>query len=46
METLSVILLIFVICCAISVVCTRSLLTACIVFMGQSTAMAVIWILL
>ena len=46
METLSVILLIFVNSCAIAVAFTRSLLTACIVFMCQSTAMAVIWILL
>ena len=46
MQVLSVILLIFVISCAIAVVCTRSLMTACVVFMGQSVAMAIIWILL
>ena len=46
MQTLSVILLIFVISCAIAVVCTKNLLTACVVFMGQSVAMCLIWILL
>ena len=46
MQVLSVILLVFIISCAIAVVCTRSLLTACVVFMCQSTAMALVWILL
>lgn len=46
MQIFSVMLLVFVISCAIAVVCTRSLLVACVVFMCQSLAMALIWILL
>lgn len=46
MQTFSAVLLIFVITCAIAVVCTRSLLVACVVFMCQSLAMALVWILL
>ena len=46
MEILGVILLIFVICCAISVSLTKDLLTSLVIFMGQSVVMSVIWIML
>ena len=46
MEILGIILLLFVIFCAISVSMTKDLLTSLVIFMSQSLAMAVIWILL
>ena len=46
MEALSIILLIFVLVCAVSVSLTRSLLASIIIYMSMSTAMVVIWILL
>ena len=46
MEILGFILLIFVIFCAISVSLTKDLLTSLVIFMSQSLAMSVIWILL
>ena len=46
MEILGIILLIFAIFCAISVSMTKDLLTSLVIFMSQSLAMAVIWILL
>ena len=46
MEALNVLLLIFVLVCAIAVSLTKDLLTSIIIFMAQSTAMSVIWILL
>ncbi|MBQ8201138.1 MAG: DUF4040 domain-containing protein [Clostridia bacterium] len=46
MDILGVILLAFVICCAISVSMTKNLLTALVIFMSQSLAMSIIWILL
>ena len=46
MELLGIILLIFIITCAISVSVTKNLLTALVIFMGQSLAKSVIWILL
>lgn len=46
MEILGIILLLFIIICAISVSITRDLLTALVIFMSQSVAMAIIWILL
>lgn len=46
MQILSLILLIFIIICALSVAFTKNLLTAVVVFMSQSLAMCVIWILL
>lgn len=46
MEALSVILLLFILACAVAVALTHNLLTAAVVFMGQSLAMSVIWILL
>ena len=46
MEILGIILLIFIISCAISVSVTKNLLTALVIFMGQSLAMCIIWVLL
>ena len=46
MEILGIILLIFIIACAISVSVTKNLLTALVIFMGQSLAMCIIWVLL
>ena len=46
MEALSILLLVFIIVCALAVALTRDLFTAVVVFMSQSLAMSVIWILL
>ena len=46
MEILNIILLVFVIICAVSVSLTKSLLTSIAIFMSQSLAMSVIWIML
>ena len=46
MEELNVLLLIFILVCAVSVSLTRNLLSAVIIFMAQSLAMSVVWILL
>ena len=46
METLSIFLLIFILFCAVAVSLTKDLLTSIIIFMAQSTAMSVIWLLL
>ncbi len=46
MDILGIILLIFIITCAISVSVTKNLLTALVIFMGQSLAMCIIWVLL
>ena len=46
MEILGIILLVFIITCAISVSLTKNLLTALVIFMGQSLAMSIIWVLL
>ena len=46
MDVLGIILLIFAICCAISVSMTKDLLTSLVIFMSQSLAMSVVWILL
>ena len=46
MQVLHILLLIFIISCAVSVSLTKNLLTALVIFMGQSLAMSVIWILL
>lgn len=46
METLSTLLLIFILFCAVAVSLTKDLLTSIIIFMAQSTAMSVVWILL
>ena len=46
MEALNVILLLFMIVCAIAVAATKSLLAAVITFMAQGLAMSVVWMLL
>ncbi len=46
METLNILLLAFILVCAVAVSLTKDLLTSLIIFMSQSLAMAVIWILL
>ena len=46
MEALSVLLLVFILVCAVAVSLTKDLLTSIIIFMAQSTAMSVVWILL
>ena len=46
MEALSILLLIFVLVCAVSVSLTKSLLASIIIYMAMSTAMVVVWILL
>ncbi|MBQ3170106.1 MAG: DUF4040 domain-containing protein [Clostridia bacterium] len=46
MEELNVLLLIFILVCAVSVSLTKNLLSAVIIFMAQSLAMSVVWILL
>ena len=46
MEILNIILLAFIIICAVSVSLTKNLLTSIVIFMSQSLAMSVIWIML
>ena len=46
MEVLSILLLVFILACAVAVSLTKDLLTSIIIFMAQSTAMSVVWILL
>ena len=46
MEALSTLLLGFILTCAVAVSLTKDLLTSIIIFMAQSTAMSVVWILL
>ena len=46
MEVLNIILLAFIIICAVSVSLTKNLLTSIVIFMSQSLAMSVIWIML
>lgn len=46
MEFLNIILLLFIIVCAISVSLTKNLFTSIVIFMSQSLAMSVIWIML
>lgn len=46
MEKINALLLIFIITCAVSVSFTKNLLSALIIFMAQSLAMSVVWILL
>ena len=46
MEILKIILLTFLVVCAISVSCTKNLLVSLIIFMGYSSIMAIIWIIL
>jgi len=46
MEALNILLLVFILVCAVSVSFTKDLLASIIIFMAQSTAMSVVWILL
>ena len=46
MEALSILLLVFVLVCSISVSLAKDLLTSIIIYMAQSTAMVGVWILL
>ena len=46
MEILNIILLAFIIICAVSVSLTKNLLTSIVIFMSQPLAMSVIWIML
>ncbi|MBR3494054.1 MAG: DUF4040 domain-containing protein [Clostridia bacterium] len=46
MELVMILMLVFTLACALFVAFTRNLLTAAIVFMGQSLAMSIIWMLL
>ena len=46
MAILNIIMLLFVIVCAVSVSMTKNLLTSLVIFMSQSLAMSIIWILL
>ena len=46
MDFFNIILLGFIIICAVSVSLTRSLLASVIIYMSQSLAMSIIWILL
>ena len=46
MEALNVILLLFIIVCAVAVGFTRNLLSAVIIFMSQGLVLSVVWILL
>lgn len=46
MEALNILLLLFILACAVCVSFTKSLLSAAVIFMAQSLAMSVVWILL
>lgn len=46
MEALNILLLAFILICAVAVSLTKDLLTSIIIFMAQSIAMSVVWILL
>ena len=46
MAALSILLLLFVLACSVAVSLTKDLLTSIIIYMAQSTAMVVVWILL
>ena len=46
MEALNILLLAFILICAVAVSVTKDLLTSIIIFMAQSLAMSVVWILL
>ena len=46
MEALHVILLLFIIACAVSVALTKDLLSAVIIFMAQGLALSVVWMML
>ena len=46
MEALNVILLIFILVCAVAVSTAKSLLSAVIIFMSQGLAMSIVWLML
>ena len=46
MEALNIILLIFILVCAVAVSSTKSLLASVIILMSQGLAMSIVWILL
>lgn len=46
MEFLNILLLVFIIVCAVAVSLAKNLFTSIVIFMSQSLAMSVIWILL
>ena len=46
MNFLNILLLIFIIVCALAVSLTKNLLTSVVIFMPQGLAMSIIWILL
>ena len=46
MSILNILLLIFIIVCAVSVALSKNLLVAIVIFMSQSLAMSVIWVML
>ena len=46
MEVLNMILLLFIIACALAVAARKNLLSAVIIFMAQGLAVSVVWILL
>lgn len=46
MEALNVILLLFILVCAVAVGRARSLLSSVIIFMSQGLAMSIVWIML
>ncbi len=46
MEALNVMLLLFIIVCALSVSLTKNLLAAVIIFMAQGLALSVVWMML
>ena len=46
MNFLNILLLIFIIVCALAVSLTKNLLTSVVIFMSQGLAMSIIWIML
>ena len=46
MEALNVILLLFIIACAVAVSVTKNLLSAVIIFMAQGLVLSIVWMLL
>ena len=46
MEVLNMILLLFIVVCAVAVAATKNLLSAVIIFMAQGLVVSIVWILL
>mgnify|MGYP002625983617 CR=1 FL=1 len=46
MEVLNMILLLFIVACAVAVAATKNLLSAVIIFMAQGLVVSIVWILL